>query len=248
MPELEVLSFGAITWNVHRGRGNNKRNSVDPERIYRAIEEEISPLAPDVVALQEADSEVAPHAAIVDPERIAEQLGLQYGNRAPSMRNDLQSSGFCGTVMFLSADFSVTHQHVVDLPGHWHRGAVVIETERHGRPVRLVTAHLSRLETLRIAQMRTLGQYVKRRPTMPTVLMGDINDWQYWSAPAFHRKIVGMKLVGPKRPTYPVGRPFLPLDRIVTDAPGGIEATRVLDSPLLRIASDHRPLWARVRA
>jgi endonuclease/exonuclease/phosphatase family metal-dependent hydrolase len=38
----------------------------------------------------------------------------------------------------------------------------------------------------------------------------------------------------------------LPLDRILTTAPGRVEGMRALDGPGIRIASDHRPVAARV--
>lgn len=240
----ESVGFDCITWNVHRGRGNDGR--FLPERIHHAIEGEIAPLAPHVLALQEADLEAMPQAGFLDIERIAASLGLDYAHRDIVMRRDATSHGFFGTVLFLHRQFEITASHVIDLPGHWHRGAVAVETFRQGRAIRIVSGHFSRLDLIRMAQMRTLGQFIMRRPDMPTVLMGDINDWRYWRGPSLHPKIVGRHFTGPRLATFPMERPILPLDRIMSDIAGGVKDARVLDGPAIRIGSDHRPLWGRV--
>ena len=54
-------------------------------------------------------------------------------------------------------------------------------------------------------------------------------------------RIVGTRFQGPAPATFPVARPFLPLDRIMSEAGSGIAVT-VCDGPGIRMASDHRPL------
>nr|WP_210310517.1 endonuclease/exonuclease/phosphatase family protein [Devosia pacifica] len=220
---------------------------MDAKRIYQAIETDIAPLEPHVLALQEADEELRPHTQVINPSYVADTLGLTHPQSDPVLRTSAQSCGFFGSVLFIHPEIEITHRAVVDLPGHWHRGAVILETLWRGTPMRIATAHLSRLELLRIAQMRTFGQFIMRRPRMPTLFVGDINDWRPWSGLAFSRGLVGTRLTGPSRATFPVARPILPLDRILIDAPGTVRATRVLDSPRLRRASDHRPLWGDIR-
>ncbi|SDG17617.1 endonuclease/exonuclease/phosphatase family protein [Pelagibacterium luteolum] len=237
-------AIDCVTWNVHRGRGND--GQFLPERVHFAIETEIAPLRPHVLALQEADLETLPQAGYLDIGRIGAAVGLDYAQAQESLRRDPASSGFFGSVLFLHPDFTITATHVIDLPGHWHRGAVAMETIWQGRDVRIVTGHFSRLDLIRMAQMRTLGQFILRRPQMPTVLMGDINDWRYWRAPSLRKTIVGRRFEGPKKPTFPMERPFLPLDRIMSDVPGAVVQTRVLDGTAIRVGSDHRPLWGRV--
>lgn len=246
MTGAKPVAIDCVTWNVHRGRGND--GQFDPERVHFAIESEIAPLGPHILALQEADLETLPQAGFLDIERIGAAVGLDYVHGDAAMRRDPTSSGFFGSVLFLHSEFEITASHVVDLPGHWHRGAVAVETLWRGEAVRIVTGHFSRLDLIRMAQMRTLGQFILRRPEMPTVLMGDINDWRYWRAPSLRRTIVGRRFMGPRRPTFPMDRPFLPLDRIMSDVSGAVAKVRVLDGPAIRVGSDHRPLWGRISA
>ncbi|WP_127144533.1 endonuclease/exonuclease/phosphatase family protein [Pelagibacterium montanilacus] len=237
-------TLDCLTWNVHRGRCHDGRFA--PSRVHDAVVTELAPRSPAVLALQEADFEDDPQSAIFDTARLATEMGLVHAQSEVHLRRHESSSGFCGTMLLVHEDMEITARFVLDLPGHWHRGAVVLEGVWNDMPVRLVTAHLSRLEVLRLAQMRTIGQFIMRRPPMQTILLGDLNDWQYWRGLAFSRRVVGTRFAGPARATFPVSRPLLPLDRILTDGAGSIEAIEVLDSPLLRRASDHLPLWGRV--
>ena len=239
-----TTSFDCLTWNVHRGRGNG--NGFNPDRVHTAIETEIAARTIRCLALQEADLEVDPQPGFLDISRIERATGLHSVHTSPEMRRHARSSGFFGCVTFVDADFQVTGQTVVDLPGHWHRGAVVVEGRWNTVPVRLVNTHLSRSEVLRMAQMRTLGQAISRREPMQTIVMGDINDWRFWRGPAFHPRLVGTSLEGPRRRTFPMRCPLLALDRIMTDAPGRVEELAVLDGAAITIASDHHPLWGRV--
>jgi endonuclease/exonuclease/phosphatase family metal-dependent hydrolase len=110
----------------------------------------------------------------------------------------------------------------------------------------VVATHLSLGQPLRVAQMRVIGQYLDRRPDMPTIVMGDLNEWRPWGGAALSPRLLGRRLAGPAPATFPVGRPLLPLDRILAAAPARVRAVRVLDGALTRAASDHRPLAAEV--
>ncbi|TNE82869.1 MAG: endonuclease [Rhodobacteraceae bacterium] len=236
--------LGCVTWNVHRGRGKDDR--VDPKRIVDVLASEVCAHRPEVLALQEADEETPPHAGLPDLERIEAETGLRSIHSDATLRWGPQSHGFLGAVLFLHPDFEITAAHVLDLPGHCHRGAVVVETLKNGRALRILTTHLSLGQMLRAAQMRTIGQFLFRRPKMQTLLLGDLNEWRPWSGLAFSQKLVGQRLTGPVRRTFPAPRPLLPLDRILSDQPGAVCEARVLDGPGIRMASDHRPLAARV--
>jgi endonuclease/exonuclease/phosphatase family metal-dependent hydrolase len=143
--------------------------------------------------------------------------------------------------------FEVLDQLVVDLPGRCHRGAIVVDATIGGSRFRIVATHLSLSQMLRAVQMRVIGQVLFRLPPMQTILLGDLNEWRPWGGLAFSLSIVGRRFHGAARATFPVSRPFLPLDRILSDAPGAVSGTTVLGGPGILAASDHRPLCARVR-
>ncbi|MEM9344418.1 MAG: endonuclease/exonuclease/phosphatase family protein [Pseudomonadota bacterium] len=237
----DLTRLRCATWNVHRARGTD--GVVDPDRVIQAIAADLAPLSLDVLALQEADGECRPHARILDIARIAEVTGLRYAHDEPRLRWGPESDGFLGTILFLDPALTVTHADVIDLPGHCHRGAISVEV---GDTVRLMSMHLSLSQPLRMVQMRIIGQYLRRRPGMQTILLGDFNEWRPWGGWMFSKRLVGSRFRGPALRTFPSTRPLLPLDRILTDR-GRVEDSSVVTSPALTVASDHLPLFACVK-
>jgi len=240
-----LAKLGCVTWNIHRAKGQDGR--VDPDRVLGAIETAILPFKPDVLALQEADGACRPHSRIVDVEQIARRTGLDYVHDKPDLRWGPQSDGFLGTILFLPPRLQRVHADVIDLPGHCHRGAISVETvSEDGLRCRIMSMHLSLSQPLRIVQMRILGQYLRRRPAMQSIILGDLNEWRPWGGMAFSEKLVGTALRGPAKATFPAQRPFLALDRILTNAPGQVEGATVIDHPHTNAASDHLPLYGEV--
>ena len=237
---MRAEKIRCVTWNVHRARGTDGR--VDAARVVDSIETHLAPLGLDILALQEADEERRPHDRIMDVDRITSVTGLDYIHDGPTLRWGPNSDGFLGTILFVSPRLHRTHVDVIDLPGHCHRGAVAVETICAQRPLRIMSTHLSLSQPLRLVQMRILGQYLLRRPRMQTVLLGDFNEWRPWGGLMFHPRLVGCALRGPARRTFPSKRPLLPLDRILTDAPGVVEDVEALNAPGIVMASDHLPL------
>lgn len=237
--------INCATWNIHRAKGRDGR--VDPDRVAEAITRELSPSGThQVLALQEADGECPPHAGILDLDRIAADTGLRHVHDQTHMRWGPQSHGFLGAILFLDPAITVTDRNVIDLPGHCHRGAVVVDTLQDGVACRIMTMHLSLSQPLRIVQMRIIAQYLRRRPPMQTVILGDLNEWRPWLGLAFSQRLLGRRFEGGVRPTFPAHRPVLPLDRILSDSAGAVQDLQVVDTPAIRAASDHLPLRARV--
>ena len=240
-----AATLSCVSWNIHRGRGQD--GIVDPARTLDVLLRDVCAEVPDVLCLQEADEDQRPHRGILDLDRLGRETGLSHAHPGDAMRWSAESHGFLGVVLFLGAEVRLQELVLLDLPGRCHRGAVVADVLWRGRPVRIVGTHLSLAQVLRVAQMRTIGQHLARRAPRQTILAGDLNEWRPWGGLALSERILGLRLDGPARPSFPSGRPLLPLDRILTSAPGRIEGQRVLDSAGIRAASDHRPIAARVR-
>ena len=235
----------AVSWNIHRGRGAD--GLVNPGRILRTLAEEVCPPgSAHVLGLQEADEERPPHGGILDIAAVEQATGLRYAHRDPRLRWGSLSHGFLGSILFLPPEREILHADVVGLPGRCQRGAVAIELGRPGPLLRVICTHLSLAQTLRIAQMRVIGQYVFRRPAMPTVLLGDLNEWRPWGGLAFSAAVTGLHMRGPRAASFPVSRPLLSLDRILCDVPNAVRRLEVLDGPGIRTASDHRPVRAEL--
>ena len=241
---MRAIQLRCGTWNIHRAKGSDGR--VDPGRIERCLSSELQAASLDVLTLQEADDEKRPHGRILNVGSIAEQSGLTYQHEDADMRWGSESDGFLGTIVFLHPRFTVTHRDVLDLPGHCHRGAVIIEMTDQDVPFRVISAHLSLTQMLRAAQMRIIGQYLYRRPEMQTILLGDFNEWRPWGGLMFHPKLVGRSFSGPVRATFPAKWPALPLDRIMSDRAGAVSGLERPRSALLVEASDHLPLVGNI--
>ncbi|MFQ6550565.1 endonuclease/exonuclease/phosphatase family protein [Aestuariibius sp. 2305UL40-4] len=240
----EMADFSCITWNIHRCRGNDGR--VDPARTVAVLAEEVWRPGTDALLLEEADEECPPHAGLLDIAEIERITGLTYIHQSPQHRWAEQSHGFLGTILFLRAEIKVDSVVLVDLPGHCHRGAVVTELSRGGQRFRLIGTHMSLTQVLRLVQLRIISQHIIRKDDMPTILAGDLNEWRPWGGLALSPKLLGHRFHGPAKATFPIQRPFLPLDRVLVTPPARIIATEVLDGPGIRLASDHRPLAAQV--
>ncbi|WP_375568197.1 endonuclease/exonuclease/phosphatase family protein [Seohaeicola saemankumensis] len=237
-------ALDCVSWNIHRGRGQDGR--IDPDRTAHVLLSEVLVPRTAVLVLQEADEECRPHRGVLDIGRIEDQSGLRHVHRTEASRWGPDSHGFLGVIVFLAPDIEVQDIALLDLPGHCHRGAVVVDATRGGHAFRVIGTHLSLGQPLRIAQMRVIGQHLRRRSPRQNLLIGDLNEWRPWGGLAMSPRLLGQSLFGTAKASFPVARPILPLDRILTSAPGRVEDMRALDGPGIRIASDHRPVAARV--
>jgi endonuclease/exonuclease/phosphatase family metal-dependent hydrolase len=241
--------FHCASWNIHRGKGNDGR--TDPARTAAVMANDICTTPLDALVLQEADSDHPPHRGFLDMALVEKSTGLRSVHTAPHHRWGTDSHGFLGVIIMVHPDWQVQDVTLLDLPGHCHRGAVIVDLTRsteggQGANLRLIGTHLSLGQALRVVQMRTLGQHLFRRAPRQTVLCGDLNEWRPWGGAALSARVSGLTFQGPARATFPIRRPFLALDRVLATAPARVVSTSVLDSAGIRIASDHRPLRAEV--
>lgn len=219
---------------------------LDADRTADVLCREVIAQPSDILVLQEADEEQPPHGGILDLASVEARTGLLHAHRLGTHRWGDASHGFLGVVLFTAPGIEVEDVTLLDLPGHCHRGAVIADLRRDGQPLRLIGTHLSLSQVLRIVQMRTLGQHLLRRAPRPTILCGDLNEWRPWGGVAFSRAVLGESFAGPAPATFPVRRPVLPLDRVLAAGGARVLEAQVLDGAGIRVASDHRPLRARV--
>jgi len=109
----------------------------------------------------------------------------------------------------------------------------------------VIGMHLDLSGLWRRRQMRAILDAIHSRPhKMPTILMGDTNEWR--DAGGFLHELNGSYRVAPTGPSFHSRRPIASLDRIIVDQSLAIEAAGVHASSEARRASDHLPIWARV--
>ena len=117
------------------------------------------------------------------------------------------------------------------------RGAIAVEVDIDGRPLRVIGTHLSHLTHGSVVQLRHLHRLLATSDD-PGVLVGDMNMWgPPLSAlmPGWSRAVRGA--------TWPAWRPLAQLDHIlVTDGVATLGAGEVVPVQ----GSDHLPVRARV--
>lgn len=255
---MTAATLTLASYNMHKAVGLDRRR--DPMRILHVLEE----VDADVVALQEADRRVGGRASAV-PHELWEghsryrplPLGVRNRralDRMPRvgakvdewLKVDTRNIGWHGNAILVKPHVGVLDVAALDLPTLEPRGAVLAELLIGDRPIRVIGLHLDLSGLWRRRQVEAILAAVAARPqVMPTVMMGDTNEWR--AAAGCFRQLDGGYRAAPTGPTFHARRPVAALDRILVDRSLSIEAAGVHHSELARMASDHLPVWARVR-
>jgi len=124
------------------------------------------------------------------------------------------------------------------------RGAIDVELDCGGTPMRVLATHLGLKPYERREQIQRLLRVLEGDRPLPTVLMGDINEWFLWGRPLrwMHRHFEET----PSPATFPAGFPIFALDRMWVKPRGLLSNIEVHSTPLARKASDHLPLKAEL--
>ena len=248
-PSITVASY-----NMHKAVGLDGKR--DPHRVLRVLQE----IDADIVALQEADKRIGGRGSTV-PHELIDSHGMykpvHFGVRHRRMFDkarkhtdrllnlNTRNIGWHGNAILVKRHIGVLNCAALDLPMLEPRGAVMAELLIDDRPLRVIGMHLDLSGLWRRRQMRSILETIERRPQkMPTVLMGDTNEWRTVAGclndlePEFH--------IAPTGPSFHARHPVAQLDRIIVCKDLNIEAAGVHMSPVARRASDHLPIWARV--
>jgi endonuclease/exonuclease/phosphatase family metal-dependent hydrolase len=248
-PTLTVASY-----NVRKAIGTDRRRN--PQRVLDVLHE----LDGDVVALQEADKRFGGRGAAVPHELIDDHglykpvyLGVKHRRPLEKARKHVdallrintRNMGWHGNAILVKRDVGVLDCAALELPTFEPRGAVMAELLVRDEPIRIIGMHLDLSGLWRRRQIRSILDAIARRPQrMPTVLMGDTNEWRDVAGclkelePDFH--------IAPTGPSFHARHPVAALDRIIVHKDLNIEAAGVHMSAAARRASDHLPIWARL--
>lgn len=223
------------SYNVHKCVGTDKR--FDPGRIGAVIRE----LDADVLALQEADRRFGRRDGLLDMASLEGETGL----RLMPLAMAAQGHGWHGNAL-LARNARLIDARRMRLPGGEPRGAVMVEMELPAGRLRVIGAHLGLLRRHRAQQVVALLEYLAEADEMPTLLLGDFNEWRPGVRSSLRplEREFGQLDGGP--PTFPSRLPVFGLDRILCRPQGVLSHLAAHASPLARIASDHLPLTARL--
>ena len=251
------LFLTLATYNMRKAVGLDRRR--DPLRILKVLEE----VGADIIALQEADRRTGGRASAV-PHELWEghsqwrpvPLGVRnrraldrlpkVGARVDDWLNvDTRNIGWHGNAILVRPDVGVLDVQALELPTLEPRGAVLAELLVNDRPIRVVGLHLDLSGLWRRRQLKAISEAVAVRPQkMPTVLMGDTNEWR--ANAACLRDLEPRYAIVAPGPSFHARRPLAVLDRLFVDRSLRVEQAGVHDSELARTASDHLPVWARI--
>lgn len=233
------MPITVATFNIHDAVGTDGVRDI--ARIARAIEE----TSADVVALQEVSGPGGVKGTRPDLFAV---LSRSFGGYAVEGAALLDPERRYGNLLL--SKWPVIDQRVADLTygGREPRTAIVATLASPAGPLRIIASHFGLKLGERWRQAGTIGGLVGTERALPTIVLGDFNDWLPFS-PAVRRLCRALDLLpGPfKRvPTFPSRLPLLALDRILTN---GLIIPRTLEvsqTHLGRTASDHRPLIAEI--
>lgn len=218
------------SYNIHLGIGRD--GQFKPQRIAAVIGE----MNADIVALQEV-ALGAPGFNMLKYLRDACRLHAVAG---PTLVTAL---GDYGNAILTRYRTTEVRRLDLSMPRREPRGALDVQLDCDGQPLRLIATHLGLLRPAeRRAQIRRLLRAVEVPGSMPTVLIGDVNEWFLWGRPL--RWLHGHFRRTPAPATFPSGRPFIALDRVWVKPRRALRRVAVHATALARVASDHLPLTA----
>lgn len=223
------------SYNIHKCVGVDRK--FDPDRIIRVITE----IAPDVIALQEADRRFGDRSALLDLDRLYRDTGLV----PVPVENGHAGHGWHGNLVLVREGL-VRDLHQIRLPGLEPRGALVVDLDLAAGPVRVVAAHLGLLRQSRLLQIEALLQHARGATDRPVVFMGDLNEWRRQGRSSLVHTQTVFGPLGPGVPSFPAYFPVLALDRVFVLPSALVEDFTAHGSPLARMASDHLPVKALV--
>lgn len=222
------------SYNIRKCIGTDRRRN--PDRILEVLAE----LDPDIVALQEADRRFGPRQAAI-PHILMETHSAW--SPVPLANHD-GGMGWHGNAILARKGSTVLSHDRVHLPCLEPRGAVRADIAVDGNPaIRIFGMHLDLSGLWRRRQAAAVIHAAERELTsLPTVLMGDLNDWSANSGCL--RDFARHFSFAPSGRSYHARRPVARLDRIMHNGALKLVDCGVHDTPAARRASDHLPIWA----
>ncbi len=233
-PASPSLTISVASYNVHKCVGND--GVFDPDRVLEVVLE----LDADIVALQEADQRFGSRRGLLNLKALQEWGGyasvLDEGSRR-------LSHGWHGNVILYRRG-RVTGVTKMKLPGFEPRGAVLVDFDVSGVPIRIIGAHLGLLASSRARQAEAIVGAAHPVDDRAVILLGDTNEWRVGGRSALrpfdpHLCDVDMAIA-----SFPSRFPLWPLDRVLTNKHVTVHEMYAVETPRARAASDHLPVKA----
>jgi endonuclease/exonuclease/phosphatase family metal-dependent hydrolase len=191
---------------------------------------------------REVDQRFGKRSGLLDLGDLRDRCGLVPVSLVPTR----EGHGWHGNLLLRREGIEAEVRQIT-LPGGEPRGALIVELQLPAGPLRIVAAHLGLLRRSRALQVKTILAALGEDVEVPTMLVGDLNEWRMSGRSSLRRLEETLPGNQPLLPSFPAGAPVLALDRIFSSHPGLVTRTAVHDTPLAHLASDHLPVKAWVR-
>lgn len=234
--DCETYDTVVASYNVHKCIGTDK--VFDPIRIVHVISE----LNADIMALQEADKRFGDRIGLLDLDFLKSETGLIP---VPINTMSPQGHGWHGNALFLR-NGKVKDILQIKLPGVEPRGALIVELEMQTGLIRIIAAHFGLLHHSRIQQAKLILSILEKRKVMPTIMVGDLNEWRIGRTSSLTSLAPFFNLRLGTLPSFPSRFPVFALDRVFAFPQQLVSHIEIHNSPLARIASDHLPIKAEI--
>ena len=217
------------TYNIHGAIGRD--GVFDPERIGAVLDE----IGAGVVALQEVQTGRTGRTLI---HHFCDRLGAEAISGVTLLRKDAEY----GNAVLTRYPVRTIERIDLSVSPHEPRGALDVVLDAGATDLRVLATHLGLWPYERRRQVRQLLAAIATGPDVPTVLMGDINEWFLWGRPLRWLHVEFRHTPAPA--TFPAHLPVFALDRLWVRPRTLLRRLAVHASPLARVASDHLPLVA----
>jgi endonuclease/exonuclease/phosphatase family metal-dependent hydrolase len=227
--------FTALSYNVHECVG------VDGKRDPGRIAEIIKASGADIVGLQEVHSESDGRVESHQTNYLAACTGLKA---VSGCFLQLRNGEFGNTLL---TRFPVLNVEQLDMTvgRREPRGAIDVDLDVHGEPVRVIVTHLGLSPYERRCQVTKLLAALSEQRTRLAIVMCDLNEWWPRGRPLrWLEEHFGKNTL---RRTYPAPCPIFCLDRIWVSPAASLVEVSAFRNSLTHIASDHLPLKATVQ-
>jgi endonuclease/exonuclease/phosphatase family metal-dependent hydrolase len=224
------------SYNIRKTIGTDRRRR--PERTIEVINE----IGADIIALQEADRRFGARPSALPLHMIEEHSDY----KPVHFEGKSGGLGWHGNAMLVKKDIEIIDTELVHLPSLEPRGAVLADLKVKGALLRVVGMHLDLSGLWRRRQAHAILAHIAERDgDPPHVLMGDLNEWSV--AGGCLRDFAHHHRFAECGRSFHALRPIAQLDRIMVSDALEIVASGAHQSPAARKASDHLPIWAKIK-
>lgn len=230
MTGSEARRLRLMSWNIHGCAGHDEVTDAD------RVAHEIAAFEPDIVAVQEVDTRATGRSG----QDIIGLLADVVGEHRAEAYTLVQPDGRYGQAVFSRLPFLASATHDISWRAREPRRVIDVTIAAWEHRLRVLAVHLGLSIKERIYQARLLRETFGGTMDVPTIAMGDFNDWLPFGG--IHRSIRRILPHYTRVGTFPGWFPLLPLDRIYASPELRLENV-CTDSEAGR-ASDHLPLIA----